>query len=235
MNYFSIAGKHHNYADENNQDAVMFKKNTEYCAMVLADGVSACKKSRTGAEIACKAVSEFLLKHAERLFAINEYEIADGLISHILYCLKETADKENTDIEEYSSTVACILFDRKHNRILYFSIGDSLITATKNDKCYIVAMPSDSRNGCCVTTTFNAASVAKVGFFDADNIESIMLSSDGAWHLMYRQNTMEQAIKELILNQEYDKLKKKLMEKERYDDCSFITMNLKEYSRRKTA
>ena len=235
MNYLSVAGKHHNYNSENNQDAILFKRNAKYCVMVLADGVSSCDQAKTGAEITCKAVVEFLLQHAERLFNMNERETAGSLISHILYSLKQIAARKGKSIEEYSSTLACVLFDRNKNRMLYFSIGDSLITATKGDSCYIVAMPSDSRNGCSVTTTCNAASLAKVGIIDTKDVTSVMISSDGAWNLMYKRNRMQQSIKEMIISQDYEQLKKTLLEKERFDDCSFITMDLKTLLRRKPA
>lgn len=233
MNYLSVAGKHHNYKSENNQDAILYKRNDKYCAMVLADGVSTCEQSKTGASIACEAVTEFLLQHSERLFCMKEQDTASSLISKVIYHLKAVADKQHHSIEEYSSTLACVLYDREKNKMLYFSVGDSLITATKDDKCYIVAMPADSRNGCCVTTTLNAASMAKVGIVETDDISSVMICSDGAWHLMYKRNRMQQSIKETIVSHEYDRLKEMLLEKERYDDCSFITMDLRAFSRRK--
>ena len=156
MNYFSVAGKHHNYELEYNQDAVLFDHNEEYCAMVLADGVSSCEQAKIGAETTCKSVASFLLEHAERLFSMGERETAGSLINHVLYSLKEIAHKSNKKVEEYSSTLACVLLDKNRNRMLYLSLGDSLITATKNNNCYVVAMPSDSRSCCCVTTTLNA-------------------------------------------------------------------------------
>lgn len=235
VHYLSVAGKHHNYENENNQDAIQFMQKGKFCAMVLADGVSTCSQAKYGAETACKAVVDFLLQHAERFFNMNERDTADSLIAHILYELRMAAEKAHKKVEEYSSTLACILVDRSRHRMFYFSIGDSLITATKNDKCYIVAMPADSRNGCCVTTSFNAVTMARTGIIDTDNIQSVMISSDGAWHLMYQRNRLLQPIKAMILNKDYEKLKETLLEQERFDDCSFITIDLKEFLRRKPA
>lgn len=235
MNYLSIAGKHHNYKSSNNQDAILFKKNGKYSAMVLSDGVSTCEQAKIGAEITCKVVAEFLLKHAERLFNMNECETAESIIAYVLYFLKKRAASDGKNISEYSCTLACVLFDSEKKRMLYFNIGDGLITAIKDDNCYIVAMPADSRNGCCVTTTYNAASMAKVGIVDTANIESVMICSDGAWHLMYKRSRMQPEIKEMILNQDYDKLKETLLKKERFDDCSFITITSSEFLRRKPA
>lgn len=232
VNYFSVAGKHHEYKKENNQDAFLYRQEDEYFAMALADGVSACKYSKEGAMIVCEAVVYFLLKHSKRLFLMDKAEISSSLLSDVLYHLRKVAENNNHDIDEYSSTLACVLYDSQSRKMLYFSIGDSLITANKSDDCYIVAMPSDSRNGCCVTTSFNAFSTAKVGIIDVESASSIMISSDGAWHLMYRRNRMYQNIKEIILKHEYDKLKETLLEKEKFDDCSFVIMDLRAFQKR---
>lgn len=228
MERFTAAGKHHNYMDEHNQDALSYKHNQHYSAMVLADGVSACAHAGEGAEIACAAVTDFLLRHGRALFHMQTQETADALVSQVQKHLQEAADANRHSVEDYSSTLACVLYDKQENRLLYFSIGDSLITATKNEKCYIVANPADSRNGCCVTTSWNAASSAKIGILDTNHISSVMICSDGAWHLMYKRSRMEQSVQNSIVNREYGRLKEILLRKERYDDCSFITMDLHE-------
>lgn len=229
---FSIAGKHHNYENKNNQDAILFKRNQNYCAMVLADGVSTCEQAKMGAKIACQATTDFLLQHAKRIFHMNHLEAAECLIAYTHDCLEKIAKQAEKEVSEYSSTLACVLFDRNKNQFFFCSIGDSLITATKDNNCYIIAMPSDSRNGCCVTTTPNPIFMAKAGVLDATNIESIMICSDGAWHFMYHRNRMQQQIKEILIRQDYETLKKTFLEKERFDDCSFITMNPAAFLRR---
>lgn len=231
MSYFSTVGKHH----EQNQDFFLFDKNRAYCAMVLADGVSACSKAGKGAETVCRAVTEYLLQHGKRFFAMDSQEAINCLLDYILFQLKQTAEQESALLEEYSSTVACILVDRYQNQMLYFSIGDSLILASKEDRCSVIAMPSDSRDGCCVTTTFNASAMAKAGKIDTEKIHSVIICSDGAWHHMYHRNRLHPLVKETLIHQNYEQLKNFLMEKDRFDDCSFISVNLKEYQRRKPA
>jgi len=232
MNYMSEAGSFHDFDNTKNQDAVMCKKNRNYCVMVLADGVSACSKSGRGASIACDAVAEYLLRNSERFFEMQQHETSEHLISHILTKLKDEAAKNGFALEEYSSTVACILYNRNTGKMLYFSLGDSMIMATKADGCSVVAMPGDSRNGCCVTTTNNASLMAKVGVVDTEQINSVMICSDGAWHLMYNRNRMYQSVKQVLIEQDYAKLKEVLKNQERFDDCSFISVDLKKLQRR---
>ena len=235
MYRFSAAGKHHGYDDNNDQDALIFKENESFCVMVLADGVSTCEKAKRGADVTCNSTADFMLEHAYELFLTDKGEAADMLTMNILEKLSIEASADNRDIEEYSSTVAAILFDRINDRMFYFNIGDGLIIAVKNNKCCIVAMPMDSRNGCLVTTSFDAAAKAKTGIVDTTDTHSVMICSDGAWHLIYHRNRMLQSIKEMILSRDYDRLKETFLEKERYDDCSFIIMDKKDHLRRRTA
>lgn len=235
MNYMSLAGRYHDFNNDYNQDSVMYNEDKRFCAMVLADGVSSCDESAKGAEIVCSAVTEYLFRNGERLFCMRKHEIADCIISHILYELNIAATRELNEIEEYSSTVAFVLCDRHTGKMLYFSIGDSLIIATKRNNCSIVAMPGDSRNGCYVTTTENVSSLAKVGIIETDDMNSIVICSDGAWHLMYNRNRLAQDIKSLLIAQNYAGLKNVLTERERFDDCSFIFIDLNKFYGRKSA
>lgn len=230
MNYFSTVGKHHT----TNQDYIASGKNRSYCAIVLADGVSTCTRSGKGAETVCHAVTDYLLQNGKRFFDMACQEGIHCLLSYVLFKLKEVAAQETADIADYSSTMACVLLDRYHPQMLYFSIGDSLILATKEDRCSVIAMPSDSRNGCCVTTTRNASAMAKAGKLTTENIHSVVICSDGAWHLMYNRNRLQPAVREILIHQNYDQLKELLLEKDRFDDCSFISVNVTECQRRKS-
>jgi len=235
ITFMNEAGRHHAYNNANNQDYIVFKKNRNFAVMALADGVSTCEKAQDGAREACEAISEHLLKHASRFMNMTEREISQCLLSNILSRIEKKAKADGIDITEYSSTIACILLDRRLNKVLLFSIGDSLILATKHDCCNVMAMPSDSRNGCYVTTTHGVAKLAQVGIMDARDIQSIVICSDGAWNLMYHRNHLETEVRECLIDKKYTKLKDLLMQKERFDDCSFISMDLNELRWRNAA
>lgn len=220
-------GSYHEKHRKANQDFIMHKEDDRYIALSLADGVSSCKYAKKGAKIACSVISEMLMNHAERFFEIDSNEAVCHILSKIKYELEKTA--KNHDIEEYSSTLVCVLYDRIANKVFYFSLGDSLIIAIKDKNCKIVAQPCDSRDGCYVTTTENAEYLAKSGIIDSDSIESIMLCSDGAWNLMYNRGRIDSEIKYLLTGKRFDILEKVLTEKNSIDDCSFISLNLSEF------
>lgn len=234
VNIFTAAGSRHGHDSAENQDAALFCHDERYSVICLADGVSACIQAKQGAENACRASAEFMLAHAQRLFKMTGQDISYTLTDRVLYSLRELSAKSGVSCEEYSSTLACVLLDREDDNILYFSVGDSLITAAKNGDLYIVAMPSDSREGCCVTTTVDAASAAKAGVIDAHGISSVMLCSDGAWRIMYRRSRLLPAFGKLLLKGDCAALGKALLSQERADDCTVIIMDKTNLSGRNT-
>jgi hypothetical protein len=227
VDYYSEAGEHHNYDINNNQDVIVHKCNGKYTVISLADGISECKKARSGADTACSSSSEFLLKYADDLFFMNETEIANRIISNLQCKLMKLSEKESVPFEEYSSTLSCVLIENRTGRMYFFSVGDGLILGCENEKIKVLAMPSDSRNGCFATTTYKAADYSKSGFDNVKDLNSVLICSDGAWRIMYDRNRMKKEFKNVMLDQNNSDLKKMLYNSKRYDDCSFISLNLK--------
>lgn len=231
----SEAGRYHIDADGENQDAICHGHNKNFFVISLADGVSACKEAKNGAEIASTAITNLLLKKGEHFLEFDDGQIAEFVLSHILFELKQHAEKGSKDIEEYSSTVASVLVDKKKNRMLCFNLGDSIIMATDKGKCRVLAMPADSSSGCCVTTTRSATSMVSVKLLDASSIESIVICSDGAWRQMFDKNKLKPEVFKLLANNEYDGLRDFLATQECFDDYSFISLELRRKNRRKSA
>ncbi len=226
MNYMSEAGKHHGYDNEKNQDCVLYEKKNNVLYIILADGVSSGKYSADGARIACKITKEFLNAMGEKIFERNSYEIAGSLLADINIALKCEAEKSQTNINEYASTIAFSVIDNNRNEIYYFSLGDNLILALGEKKFTVLTMPSDSREGCCVTTTLNGYMYSKSGVINTIEVKSVVICSDGAWNIMYNRNKMYPVVREALINRDYDSLRKLLKGKERVDDCSFISIDL---------
>lgn len=226
---YSKIGEYHKEKKCENQDVIYYDENDNFQVISLADGVSACKKSKYGAEIVAKSITNLMIKKGSYFFDFSAGETAHLVLSHILYELKQCA-KNNEDIEninEYSSTLACVVVDKKKKSILCFSLGDSIIMASGNGQTCIVTPPSSySEDGCCVTTTKNADLLASVKIINSDNVESIMICSDGAWKKMYEHQKLKPEIKEILVNNRYDQLNKYLSEQRCFDDCSFIAYKM---------
>ena len=219
----SKKGRYHREKNLTNQDFVTGRETDRFIVLSLADGISACKYARNGAKIACNTAEEMLLNHGERFFSIG-YDAVHCILSKIK---NEIEKQAKHDIEQYSCTLICILYDKQTHKIFYFSFGDSLIMAIEKDRCKILAQPFDSRNGIPSITSRFAENIAHAGVTDA-NFESLMLCSDGAWNLMYKRGSIDTEIKKILINKDFNALKSFLKEKNGFDDCSFIAVNLSE-------
>ncbi len=201
-------------------------------AAVLADGVSLCSASRTGAEVACKVLLKLFLLKGDMLLDNSEACDNEGksqlIISHVLYELAEKAKSEARDLEEYSCTLSGVLADSESGKMLYFSLGDSIIIAVSRCglRCRILTRPDNNHEGICVTTTKDAAAMSKLGIESMKDFASVIIFSDGAWREIFNRNVIKNEVKEILAVQNYDKLKEFLKGREIFDDYSFIALNL---------
>ncbi len=232
---FSEHGFHHAEMNQDNQDAVYYGNNKNFTVISLADGVSECLQSRTGAEIASRASTNLLLKHGDLFMELDNQKIAQIVISHVLYELRYIADQESKKIEDYSSTLACVLLDKRRNKILCMNLGDAIILASDPGNCKVLTMPYDSSEGCCVTTTYNAYLATVVNFFDTSSIDSVVICSDGAWKQMFQKNKLKYEVFALIAASKYDVLEQFLRRQKCFDDFSFISLDMKQSRKGKAA
>lgn len=235
INLLSHIGRHHLELNGENQDAVQQNENARYTVISLADGVSACSQAKRGAEIASTAISNLLFKKADFFLNCDRLQIAGYMLSHIRYELAKQAESSSVPMDEYSSTVASVLYDRRKKRFLYFNLGDSLIMAVERGKCRIIAIPEDSRDVCCVTTTQDAVMRVQSGVMDASSCESIIICSDGAWRHMFDKNRIKPNVKELLCAGAFDALADYLHAQGCCDDYSFVSFDTISEDRRRLA
>ncbi len=231
----SRMGTFHSDTNGENQDSVSYGTNKRFQVISLADGVSSCEEAKCGAEIASSAITSLFLDKGDFFLSFQEKQVAEYGLSHILYRLERQAKADSKNVTEYSSTVASVLVDRKGGRVLCFNLGDSMILAAGDGKCRVIALPSDSSQGCCVTTTKKAETEVFVKAFDLDSTESIVICSDGAWKQMYHKNRLRPEPAYFLRHSEYDRLKGFLEKQDCFDDCSFVALDLRKKNRRKSA
>lgn len=232
---FSNPGKHHCFDKLKNQDAISVAKNKRYIAISLADGVSTCSESKTGAFVACEAINTLLEKKAYFFFQFSTDQIADITISHILYELNKHSVNDGVRLEEYSSTIASALIDTKLKRAVLINLGDGIIIGTSKGTVNVLSAPDDSTMGCCVTTTQNAINSINVRKVDIETIDSLTICSDGAWKEMFIKNRIKPEISNHLLKHEYEMIGEFLTKQDCFDDYSFVSVELETRYWRKTA
>ncbi len=205
------------------QDYTCFEEGPRYLVTVLADGVSTCPNSYEGAKVCCEALKAIFFAKAEYFFEFDEEKIKDLAMSHVLYELRKYVELNGGKLEDYSSTLAGVLYDKKEERYITLSVGDSLIIGSGFGKCETLSMPYDSTSGCPVTTTNNVLEVTEVKISDSANFESITIFTDGAWRELYNRNSMKKNIEISLINGDLKNIEDSLIECEPFDDSSFIT------------
>lgn len=232
---FSEPGLYHAENSGKNQDALCYAQNKDFCVITVSDGVSACAEAGRGAEIAGRALTELLLKKGRYFLSFDRARTAELALSHVLYALRRQAEHDGRAPEDYSSTLSSVLVDKRRKLLLCFNLGDGLILAAGDGKCRTLSLPDSSTGGCCVTTTENAVSRVSVGLFDAGGLDSVVICSDGAWKQMYAQNRLKPEVFSLLTEGKYAGLKEYLTKQNCFDDHSFISLDLQQKNRRRSA
>lgn len=223
---FSAAGTYHKNLEAENQDAVSFEQNENFAVIALADGASDCSEAKQGAETACQAAANLLLKKGEYFFSCGKSEIAELVLGHVLYELKASAEKAGQALEAYSSTLACAAFDRKNKKLLLLNLGDSLLLGVRDGNCRVLSMPADTAEGCCMTTTKGAEEKIFVEIYEHAQMDSVIIFSNGAWRALFERNRLSPMPEYFIASGRYERLRRYLEGKNSPDDCSFVSMEL---------
>lgn len=224
---FSKTGNNHIEQGIENQDVILFEENKRFSIISLADGVSTCKKAKAGACIACEAINQLFLKHGEFFREIEMIKRAELTISHINYELKRLMDNQKYHVNDYSSTISSVLYDKKTNECLYFNCGDSAIIGFNEKNIEILFMPMIHMEECCVTTTQYAYKNVQTGIKQND-YDAIMILSDGAWKHLFTLCQLNPKIRSMMENQDFEQIKEYLNKQNTRDDCSFVVMKLGE-------
>lgn len=235
VSLLSDIGMYHRETDGENQDVVSQKENKRYSVISLADGVSTCSRAKTGAAIASASITNLFFKNASFFLEFDEKQIAEYTLSHILSELTQQAENDLTDLCEYSSTISGVLYDHVTRKLLFFNLGDSIIIAVENGMCKIVSMPSNSMEGCCVTTTNGAIECIHTGVIEAASFDSIIICSDGAWCHMFEKNKLKREVASMLCRKAFNELADYLSIQRCYDDYSFISIDTIQKDRRKSA
>lgn len=224
---YSRTGTYHIQNGQNNQDVILTKETKRFSAAVLADGVSSCSKAAEGAAIAAKALIELLMDSGEFFFGFDSKKTTDFILSRVLFELNKTAQKSGNDAAEYSSTLCSVIFDKTTRKLLYFSLGDSMITATGSKGFEILAAPyEDNGTGCCTTTTENASAAVRTAVINAEEYDSVLLLSDGAWANLFCKGSLSGNVRDMIVRQDMPALAAYIENLGGQDDNSFIAMEL---------
>lgn len=202
-----------------NQDFVFSAENESAAFFAVADGVSACKNSRLGAQIACEVSGDILLDHVRYYFDSAAEKVKAILLMNIRSAISKSAKKEGFDPEDYASTLSFVCFDKQTNRVMTFSLGDSRIYRVRdNELINLNKTVVHECNMVCSTISYSAENEAVICKTERNADDTFLLCTDGMW------KTAE--ISHLFDNPESlndgDEIVACLNQYQIGDDCSFL-------------
>uniref|UniRef100_UPI001EE9943A hypothetical protein n=1 Tax=Catenibacterium mitsuokai TaxID=100886 RepID=UPI001EE9943A len=111
--------------------------------------------------------------------------------------------------------------NKRKNKTLVFSLGDSLSLTVFNKEIEIVSYPVQNFQGIYTVTHHNIKEHTHIHIFDGC-FQNIYLFSDGAWKEMFEENKIKKSIKDILIRKDYQMLDDYFNHCHNYDDCSYI-------------
>lgn len=221
---WSNVGEYHIERNEVNQDVCMSADNGASSTIVLADGVSTCSHAKEGAMIACLNVMNYFSLCGNELIFQSTDCVAKKTISNLKHKLQHASDIQGIEINEYSSTIVAVYYDRIKNKLLCINLGDGLVCGVGKNDIEIIMQPQDNTYGCYVTTTKGVEEKAEVKILSAEGYNSVFICSDGMWKQMFKKSKMIEEYKKMILENDYGNLINQININRSFDDRSIIVM-----------
>ncbi len=223
---YSVPGKYHLNKGICCQDYILHSENQNFMFFALADGVSTQEKSYEGAKIACKTAAQLFMRNDKLFLQFSSEKAISLLIDEIRYMLQICSSEEKCSIECFSSTLSFVLIDKSSKDIYFFNLGDGICLTTFDEKISVINAPCDSSNGCYVTTTKYVDKSVRFVKSNCYIFDSVVLMSDGAWQILYEKGVPKEDYRKELIGRSYKQLIEKYDSEEKFDDCSFIAIDI---------
>lgn len=211
---FSRAGRHHAQRGEACQDAVRSAESPEWVAIAAADGVTACRHGKEGAQIACEAVLRALLRQGDRLWEYEEKKLSYLIVEQVLFELERHAPDGN--VGEYACTLAFACIRRRDGRMLLWNLGDgAALVIPAGGHAQLMLPPRRYGGRSCQVTTQQAWRAAAVRTGRLNYGDQVMLCTDGALGRIF-------PLTEALRQSDYPQADRLLEQSGEWDDMSYI-------------
>ncbi len=205
------------------QDFTLTENNARIDIHVIADGVSSCKNSHIGAELACRAVCSILSEDCDYFFACKEKYAGVLLLNYVRRMLRERAEKDGEELTSYASTLSFVCRHKKSGDVMIFSLGDSKVFCLETDDLQpLTSAKTDGQNRCVTTLTQGAEECIQIRILKNKTRSDFLLMTDGAWQMMYVNCFLRSDLRVMLQNRDFGSFATALEQMQPADDCSFI-------------
>jgi len=193
-----------------------------YDVVVQADGVSACRHGKTGAQLACKAVIDFVRLETENIFLYDSRKLSFLVLEHILYFLETEARKNGNPVSDYASTVVFSCTNNNTGQVLLFNLGDGAVFISSGIKVTAAIAPKRYCENPCLTTTDDAYKHAETKKLWFSVNDSVLLCTDGFLHAVGASASGLSVLRNAMLRKDFSELDSLLNSANEPDDIGYI-------------
>ena len=210
-----VIGKYHISSGLPCQDRTLYKEENGVKVMTLADGAGSEKNSHIGSTLVCEEMANLIINNFDEYLMYFEnqitnpllhnkymYELSTIIINNLVTKLKFEAVRNNLSLKELSSTL--LFFAVKGDYYISGHIGDGIIIGLYSDNnTKRVKVLSEPENGEQSNITFfvtnsDAKEHLRMKAGHLENLNGVLLSSDGACDVLYKHQELDPSVYEIF-------------------------------------
>ncbi|MBQ9082960.1 MAG: protein phosphatase 2C domain-containing protein [Clostridia bacterium] len=222
--YYQKTGAYHAANNAPCEDAVLAVEDSEYALIALADGVTACRHGKAGAQKAVEALWDYIQLERDHIFTYSPQKTSWLLLEHVLYYLELESWKENSDVAEFSSTLAFACIEKKTGRAITGNLGDGIVCGFLNGAYSAPTGPARPTNRPFLTTTQYAYKAMTLQYPELFLEDCIILGSDGFMHAVRALKDNNRLLCKTAEQFDFSELDQCLAQYPEPDDCSYIAI-----------
>ena len=215
-------GQYHTLRGESCQDMTAIQETMTDLFAAAADGATGCRRSGTGAELACRGAADFYEREKERVFEYSDEKLQYLLKEHILYYLERETGARGAELQEYGGTLMTVFSEKDSGRTVATNLGDGCIFLLADGRLRTVLPPKRFGGRPCLTTTEGAERAAETRRFTLQSGASLLLCTDGFLQFLNGEPERRTCLQEALVRWEFGALEQLLEASPEPDDCSYL-------------
>lgn len=224
VNQYIKTGNYHMSKGELCQDVIHYSENSDYAVAVVADGATACVRGREGAELACKAVEDFVNCEGSNIFVFAPEKLAYLLIEYVLFYLETFMERYKEGIQEYASTLIAACIEKRTGKSILLNLGDGAVFSLCGAEIKTQLSPKRFCGQPYLTTRKDAYKAVEVNTIELSLGNAVLLCTDGFISALNSDMQNHDRMRQAIREQEFHRLDAELEQVCETDDFAYIVV-----------
>ena len=189
---YEVCGRKHLKNGTPCQDKTISFSNNEISVIALADGAGSATHSQYGAEVAVKAITDYLSNSFTDIYNCEKaIDVKENIIGEVQRRLKEEEKKHLCTLGNLASTLLAVAI--KDDNYIIVHLGDGVIGYVKEGVLRVASKPENGEfsNTTVFTTSYNVINSIRVYKGKTYGITSFVIMSDGTSISFYNKSKVQ--------------------------------------------